>query len=49
MGVDARSMVAVDLAYRNSLLNTLTFALCEHFDLDVPDILPDDLLRFVPE
>ncbi len=49
MGVDVRSMVAVDLAYRNSLLNTLTFVLCQHFDLEVPDILPDDLLRFVPE
>lgn len=49
MGVDARSMVAVDLAYRNSLLNTLTFVLCDHFDLEVPDILPDDLLCFIPE
>ena len=49
MGVDARSMVAVDLAYRNSLLNTLTFVLCHHFNLEVPDILPDDLLRFVPD
>jgi ADP-ribosylation factor-like protein 1 len=49
MGINARSMVAVDLAYRNSLLNTLTFVLCEHFDLEVPDILPDDLLRFVTE
>jgi ADP-ribosylation factor-like protein 1 len=49
MGVDARSMVAVDLAYRNSLLNTLTCVLCDHFDLEVPDILPDDLLQFSPE
>ncbi|TFG33294.1 GTP-binding protein [Candidatus Thorarchaeota archaeon] len=49
MGVDARSMVAVDLAYRNSLLNTLTFVLCDHFALEVPDILPDDLLCFIPE
>jgi small GTP-binding protein len=49
MGVDARSMVAVDLAYRNRLLNTLTFVLCEHFNLEVPDILADDLLRFEPE
>jgi small GTP-binding protein len=46
MGVDARSMVAVDLAYRNNLLNTLTCVLCDHFDLEVPDILPDDLLHF---
>ncbi|MGY5880940.1 MAG: ADP-ribosylation factor-like protein [Candidatus Thorarchaeota archaeon] len=49
MGVDARSMVAVDLAYRNSLLKTLTFVLCQHFNLEVLDILPDDLLRFAPE
>jgi len=49
MGIDAKSMVAVDLAYRNNLLNTLTFVLCIHFELDVPDVFPDDLLRFVPE
>ncbi|MGY5859489.1 MAG: ADP-ribosylation factor-like protein [Candidatus Thorarchaeota archaeon] len=49
MGVDARSMVAVDIAYRNNLLNTLTCVLCDHFGLDVPDILPDDLLTFIPE
>ena len=49
MGVDARSMVAVDLAYRNNLLNTLTCVLCDHFELEVPDILADDLLTFIPE
>ena len=49
MGIDARSMVAVDLAYRNNLLSTLTCVLCDHFDLEVPDILPDDLLTFIPE
>jgi len=49
MGIDAKSMVAVDLAFRNNLLNTLTFVLCKHFDLEVPDVFPDDLLRFVPE
>ncbi|MGY5871646.1 MAG: ADP-ribosylation factor-like protein [Candidatus Thorarchaeota archaeon] len=49
MGVDARSMVAVDLAYRNSLLNALTAVLCDHFDLEMPDILADDLLLFAPE
>jgi len=49
MGVDARSMVAVDLAYRNNLLSTLTYVLCDQFDLEVPDILPDDLLTFIPE
>ena len=49
MGVDAQSMVAVDLAYRNNLLNTLTFVLCDHFNLEVPDVLPDELLIFIPE
>lgn len=49
MGADARSMIAVDLAYRNNLLNTLTCVLCNHFGLKVPDVLPDDLLRFMPE
>ena len=49
MGVDARSMVAVDLAYRNNLLSTLTCVLCDHFGLEVPDILPDELLIFLPE
>jgi len=49
MGVDARSMVAVDLAYRNNLLNTLTCVLCDYFELEVPDILPDELLLFLPE
>ena len=49
MGVDARSMVAVDLAYRNNLLSTLTCVLCDHFDLIEQDILPDELLTFIPE
>lgn len=49
MGVDVRSMVAVDLAYRNNLLNTLTCVLCDHFKLEVPDILPDDLLTFISD
>ena len=49
MGVNARTMVAVDLAYRNSLLNTLTCVLCDHFKLEVPDIFPEDLLTFMPE
>ncbi len=49
MGVDARSMIAIDLAYRNNLLNALICVLCEHFKLGVPDIPPDELLTFVPE
>jgi small GTP-binding protein len=49
MSVDARSMVAVDLAYRNNLLSTLTYVLCNHFGLEVPDVLPDDLLTFMHE
>ena len=46
LGVEARSMVAVDLAFRNNLLNTLTKVLCNLFELVVPDIPPEDLLRF---
>ena len=49
MGVNARSMVAVDLAYRNNLLSAITCVLCDNFELEVPDILPDELLMFIPE
>jgi signal recognition particle receptor subunit beta len=49
MGVDAQSMVAVDLAYRNNLLRSIIHILCNRFNLEVPDIRPDDLLVFIPE
>jgi len=46
LGVEARSMVAVDLAFRTNLLSALTKVLCNHFDLEIPDVLPEDLLSF---
>ncbi|MHA1862264.1 MAG: GTP-binding protein, partial [Candidatus Thorarchaeota archaeon] len=46
LGVEARSMVAVDLAFRTNLLSAVTKVLCNHFDLEVPDVLPEDLLSF---
>ena len=47
MGVEARSMVAVDLAFRNNLLRSLIEVLCDHFDLEVPKIPPEELLSFI--
>ncbi len=47
MGVEARSMVAVDLAFRNKLLGSLTEVLCNHFDLEVPEIPSEELLSFI--
>ncbi len=46
IGVNVRSMVAVDLAFRNNLLSNLIEVLCEHFDLEVPEIPPEELLSF---
>ena len=48
MGADVHSMVAVDLAYRANLLESLVRLLCEHFGVEVPEISPDALLRFNP-
>jgi hypothetical protein len=42
-------MVAADLAFRNDLLSSLVRVLYVHFELEVPDILPDVLLHFNPE
>jgi small GTP-binding protein len=48
MGIDAQSIVAVDLAFRNELLGSLVQLLCNHFGLEIPNIPPDTLLRFSP-
>jgi len=47
MGVEVRSMVAVDLTFRSNLLGSLTEVLCNHFDLEVPQIPPEELLSFI--
>lgn len=44
MGSDSYAMVAIDLAYRNELLQILVKALSEYFDLEVPDIPVEQLL-----
>ncbi len=44
MGFTSYAMVAIDLAYRNRLLQVLIEVLSEHFELDVPDIPVEQLL-----
>ena len=44
MGLDSHAMVAIDLAYRNDLLQILVKTLSDYFDLDVPDLSVDQLL-----
>ena len=44
MGMSSHAMVAIDLAYRNDLLQILVNALSDYFDLDVPDIPAEQLL-----
>ena len=44
MGLDSHAMVAIDLAYRNILLQILVKALSDYFDLDVPDLPVEQLL-----
>lgn len=44
MGLDSHAMVAIDLAYRNNLLQILVKALSDYFDLDVPDLPVEQLL-----
>ena len=44
MGSTSHAMVAIDLAYRDDLLEVLVEVLSEHFDLDVPDLPVEQLL-----
>jgi small GTP-binding protein len=44
MGTTSHAMVAIDLAYRDDLLEVLVKVLSEHFDLDVPDLPVEQLL-----
>ena len=44
MGTTSHAMVAIDLAYRDDLLEVLIQVLSEHFDLDVPDLPVEQLL-----
>jgi small GTP-binding protein len=44
MGSDSFAMVAIDLAYRDNLLQLLVKALSEFFDLDVPNLSAEELL-----
>lgn len=44
MGLDSHAMVAIDLAYRNNLLQILLNALSDYFDLAIPDIPVERLL-----
>jgi small GTP-binding protein len=44
MGSDSHAMVAIDLAYRENLLQLLVNVLLEHFDLEVPNIPAEELL-----
>ncbi|OLS25686.1 MAG: hypothetical protein ThorAB25_22070, partial [Candidatus Thorarchaeota archaeon AB_25] len=38
------AMVAIDLAYRNDLLQIIVKALSAYFDLDIPDLPVEQLL-----
>ncbi|MHA2351743.1 MAG: ADP-ribosylation factor-like protein [Candidatus Thorarchaeota archaeon] len=44
MGFDSHAMVAIDIAYRNDLLQILVNALSDYFDLDVPNLPVEQLL-----
>jgi len=44
MGLDSYAMVAIDLAYRNDLLQILVKALSDYFDVDIPDIPVEQIL-----
>ncbi len=44
MGSDSYAMVAIDLAYRENLLQILVKALSDYFDVDIPDIPVEQLL-----
>ena len=44
MGTTSHAMVAIDLAYRDDLLEVLIQVLSEHFDFDVPDLPVEQLL-----
>jgi len=44
MGIASHAMVAIDLAYRDDLLEVLVQVLSEHFELDVPDLPVEQLL-----
>ncbi|MFW9844133.1 MAG: hypothetical protein ACFFEV_06140, partial [Candidatus Thorarchaeota archaeon] len=44
MGLDSYPMVAIDMAYRNDLLQILVKALSDYFDLEIPDIPVEQLL-----
>ena len=44
MGSDSYAMVAIDLAYRENLLQILVKVLSDYFDVDIPDIPVEQLL-----
>jgi small GTP-binding protein len=44
MGLDSHAMVAIDLAYRNDLLQILVKTLSDYFNLDIPDLPVEQLL-----
>ncbi|MGD9395978.1 MAG: ADP-ribosylation factor-like protein [Candidatus Thorarchaeota archaeon] len=44
IGSDSYAMVAIDLAYRENLLQILVKALSDYFDVDIPDIPAEQLL-----
>jgi small GTP-binding protein len=48
MGETSHAMVAIDLAYRDDLLEVVVQVLSEYFELDVPD-LPVEQLLFIEE
>jgi small GTP-binding protein len=47
MGVDAYHMVAIDLAYREQLLDLLVQILCRQFEIPVPDTPLSEILSSV--
>jgi small GTP-binding protein len=49
MGLTSHAMVAIDLAYRDDLLRLLVDVLTDYFDVEVPDLPIDQLLRLESE
>lgn len=46
IGAETHPLIAIDLAYRNSMLKILLDTVARHVNIPVPDLPIDDLLRF---
>lgn len=49
IGVETYPMVAIDLAYRNDILEILLKTAADHVNVTIPDLPADELLRFLDD